>query len=76
MNMTYRKKVHEYVKILGNSQISVLPFQPCKLLYAHMLAEVGKLSDSLKYCQAILKSLKTGRAPGVDSWKYLYLRRG
>ncbi|GAB2272013.1 hypothetical protein Dimus_006838 [Dionaea muscipula] len=66
-----RTEVYEYAKILGNSQISLLPFQPYKLLYAHMLAEVGKLSDSLKYCQAILKSLKTGRAPGVDLWKHL-----
>ncbi|MCI33038.1 DNA-directed RNA polymerase subunit beta, partial [Trifolium medium] len=36
-----------------------------------MLAEVGKVSDSLKYCQAVLKSLKTGRAPEVETWKQM-----
>ncbi|XP_010264305.1 PREDICTED: protein transport protein SEC16A homolog isoform X2 [Nelumbo nucifera] len=66
-----RTELYEYSKVLGNSQSVLIPFQPYKLIYAHMLAEVGKLSDSLKYCQAILKSLKTGRAPEVDSWKQL-----
>ncbi|GMH00615.1 hypothetical protein Nepgr_002454 [Nepenthes gracilis] len=66
-----RTEVYEYAKVLGNSQFVLLPFQPYKLIYAYMLAEVGKLSDSLKYCQAILKSLKTGRAPEVDAWKHL-----
>ncbi|EXC32401.1 Protein transport protein Sec16B [Morus notabilis] len=47
--------------------------QPYKLIYAHMLAEVGKISDALKYCQAILKSLKTGRAPEVEMWRQLVL---
>ncbi|KAL6979747.1 hypothetical protein U1Q18_021402 [Sarracenia purpurea var. burkii] len=36
-----------------------------------MLAEVGKVTESLKYCQAALKSLKTGRAPEVDIWRQL-----
>ncbi|RDX87139.1 Protein transport protein SEC16B-like protein, partial [Mucuna pruriens] len=47
--------------------------QPYKLIYAYMLAEVGKVSDSLKYCQVVLKSLKTGRAPEVETWKQLVL---
>ncbi|KAG2672238.1 hypothetical protein I3843_13G029700 [Carya illinoinensis] len=47
--------------------------QPYKLIYAHMLAEVGKVADALKYCQAILKSLKTSRAPEVDMWRQLVL---
>lgn len=64
-----RTELYEYSKVLGNSQFILLPFQPYKLIYAHMLAEVGKVSDSLKYCQAILKSLKTGRAPEVETWK-------
>ncbi|KAK9273755.1 hypothetical protein L1049_018565 [Liquidambar formosana] len=68
-----RTELYEYSKVIGNSQFIVLPFQPYKLIYAHMLAEVGKLSDSLKYCQAILKSLKTGRAPEVDTWKQMVL---
>ncbi|XP_048230589.1 protein transport protein SEC16B homolog [Ricinus communis] len=68
-----RTELYEYSKVLGNSQFMLLPFQPYKLIYAYMLAEVGKVSDSLKYCQAILKSLKTGRAPEVETWKQLVL---
>ncbi|KAF8380503.1 hypothetical protein HHK36_027990 [Tetracentron sinense] len=64
-------EIYEYAMLLGNSQFMLLPFQPYKLFYAHMLAELGKVSDSLKYCQAILKSVKTGRAPEVDMWKQL-----
>ncbi|CAM8877672.1 unnamed protein product [Rhodiola kirilowii] len=64
-------ELYEYSKVLGNSQFVLLPFQPYKLVYAHMLAELGKVSDSLKYCQAILKSLKTGRAPEVEYWKQI-----
>ncbi|KAI9111036.1 hypothetical protein K1719_017911 [Acacia pycnantha] len=65
-----RTELYEYSKVLGNSQFILLPFQPYKLLYAYMLAEVGKVSDSLKYCQAVLKSLKFGR-PEVENWKQL-----
>ncbi|XP_027334766.1 protein transport protein SEC16B homolog [Abrus precatorius] len=64
-------ELYEYAKVLGNSQFILLPFQPYKLIYAYMLAELGKVSDSLKYCQAVLKSLKTGRAPEVETWKQL-----
>ncbi|XP_057477864.1 protein transport protein SEC16B homolog [Actinidia eriantha] len=66
-----RTELYEYSKLLGNSQSILLPFQPYKLIYAHMLAEVGKVTESLKYCQAVLKSLKTGRAPEVDTWRKL-----
>ncbi|KAG9444336.1 hypothetical protein H6P81_015676 [Aristolochia fimbriata] len=67
-----RTELFEYSKVLGNSQYILQPFQPYKLIYAYMLAEVGKLSDSLRYCQAMLKSLKNpGRAPEVESWKSL-----
>nr|XP_043629529.1 protein transport protein SEC16B homolog [Erigeron canadensis] len=66
-----RTEVYEYSKLLGNSQFTLLPFQPYKLIYASMLAEVGKLSDSLKYCQLILRSLKTGRSPEVETWRHL-----
>ncbi|KAK7330766.1 hypothetical protein VNO77_24965 [Canavalia gladiata] len=68
-----RTELYEYSKVLGNSQFILLPFQPYKLIYAYMLAEVGKVSDCLKYCQAVLKSLKTGRAPEVETWKQLVL---
>ncbi|XP_010497126.2 PREDICTED: protein transport protein SEC16B homolog [Camelina sativa] len=34
-----------------------------------MLAEVGKLSTALKYCQSVIKCLKTGRSPEVEMWK-------
>ncbi|XP_010530052.1 PREDICTED: protein transport protein SEC16B homolog [Tarenaya hassleriana] len=68
-----RTELYEYSKVLGNSQYILLPFQPYKLIYAHMLAEVGKVSDALKYCQAVLKCLKTGRAPEVEMWKQLVL---
>ncbi|KAF8032818.1 hypothetical protein BT93_D1641 [Corymbia citriodora subsp. variegata] len=68
-----RTELYEYSKVLGNSQFILLPFQPYKLIYAYMLAEVGKVSDSLKYCQALSKSLKTGRAPEVEMWKQVVL---
>ncbi|CAL0311659.1 unnamed protein product [Lupinus luteus] len=66
-----RTELYEYSKVLGNSQFILLPFQPYKLIYAYLLAEVGKVSDSLKYCQAVLKSLKNGHAPEVETWKQL-----
>lgn len=66
-----RTELYEYSKLLGNSQFLLLSFQPYKLIYAYMLAEVGKVSDSLKYCQAVSKSLKTSRAPEVERWKQL-----
>ncbi|KAM7257664.1 hypothetical protein ACFE04_013405 [Oxalis oulophora] len=68
-----RTELYEYSKVLGNSQFILQPFQPYKVIYAFMLAEVGKISDSLKYCQALLKSLKTGRAPEVETLKQLIL---
>ncbi|XP_040985774.1 protein transport protein SEC16B homolog [Juglans microcarpa x Juglans regia] len=68
-----RTELYEYSKVLGNSQFILIPFQPYKLIYAHMLVEVGKVSDSLKYCQAVWKSLKTVRAPEVETWKQLVL---
>ncbi|CAK8539484.1 unnamed protein product [Lathyrus sativus] len=68
-----RTELYEYSKLLGNSQFVLHSFQPYKLIYAYMLAEVGKVSDSLKYCQAVLKSLKTSRAPEVETWKQLVL---
>lgn len=43
-----RTELYEYSKVLGNSQFILIPFQPYKLVYAHMLVEVGKVSDSLK----------------------------
>ncbi|KAG2647929.1 hypothetical protein PVAP13_1NG002800 [Panicum virgatum] len=68
-----RTEVYEYAKVLGNSQYILLPFQPYKLIYAYMLAEVGKISDSLRYCQASLKVLKaSGRAPELEAWKQLF----
>ncbi|KAI7982263.1 hypothetical protein LOK49_LG15G02553 [Camellia lanceoleosa] len=68
-----KNELYEYSKVLGNTQFILLPFQPYKFVYAHMLAEVGKVTESLKYCQALLKSLKTGRAPEVDTWRQLVL---
>jgi hypothetical protein len=68
-----RTEVYEYAKVLGNSQYILLPFQPYKLIYAYMLVEVGKVSDSLRYCQACLKVLKaSGRAPELEAWKQLF----
>ncbi|KAK4483610.1 hypothetical protein RD792_010809 [Penstemon davidsonii] len=66
-----RTEIYEYSKTLGNSQFVLLPFQPYKLVYAHMLAEVGRISDALKYSQAVLKSLKTGRTPEVETLRHL-----
>ncbi|XP_062217913.1 protein transport protein SEC16B homolog isoform X2 [Phragmites australis] len=68
-----RTEVYEYAKVLGNSQYILLPFQPYKLIYAYMLAEVGRISDSLRYCQASMKVLKaSGRAPELEAWKQLF----
>ncbi|CDY25964.1 BnaC09g20230D [Brassica napus] len=64
-----RTELYEYSKTLGNSQYILLPFQPYKIIYAHMLAEVGKLSAAQKYCQAVSKCLKTGRSTEVETWK-------
>ncbi|GFS42250.1 RGPR-like protein [Actinidia rufa] len=66
-----RTELYEYSKVIGNAQFILLPFQPYKLIYAHMLAEVGKVTESMKYCQAVLKYLKTGRAPEVNTWAKL-----
>ena len=43
-----RTELYEYSKVLGNAQFILLPFQPYKLIYAHMLAEVGKLTEAMK----------------------------
>ncbi|AQK67681.1 Protein transport protein SEC16B-like protein [Zea mays] len=68
-----RTEVYEYAKVLGNSQYILLSFQPYKLIYAYMLVEVGKVSDSLRYCQASIKVLKaSGRAPELEVWKQLF----
>ncbi|KAJ8538683.1 hypothetical protein K7X08_029979 [Anisodus acutangulus] len=66
-----RTEIYEYSKVLGNSQFILLPFQPYKFVYAHMLAEVGRISDALKYCQALSKSLKTGRTPETETLRQL-----
>ncbi|KAF3795216.1 transport protein SEC16B-like protein [Nymphaea thermarum] len=71
-NAIQRTELYEYAKVLGNSQFVLQPFQPYKVVYAHMLAEVGKVSESLRYCQAILKVLKNaGRTSEVESWKLM-----
>ncbi|XP_011081258.1 protein transport protein SEC16B homolog [Sesamum indicum] len=66
-----RTELYEYSKVLGNSQFVLLPFQPYKFVYALMLAEVGRMSEALKYCQAVSKSLKTGRTPEVETLRHL-----
>ncbi|WOL06209.1 hypothetical protein Cni_G14941 [Canna indica] len=69
-----RTELYEYSKVLGNSQFVLQPFQPYKLVYAYMLAEVGKVSDSLRYCQASLKLLKSSsRTPHIEILKSLFL---
>lgn len=63
-----RTELYEYAKTLGNPQYILLSFQPYKLIYANMLAEIGRVSDSLRYCQAVSKILKNaGRAPEVEA---------
>ncbi|XP_047327098.1 protein transport protein SEC16B homolog [Impatiens glandulifera] len=66
-----RTEFYEYSKVLGNPQFILLPFQPYKLIYAYMLAEIGKVPESLKYCHAISKSLRTGRSSEVETWRQL-----
>ncbi|KAG1359318.1 Protein transport protein sec16 [Cocos nucifera] len=68
-----RTELYEYSKVLGNSQFILLHFQPYKLIYAYMLADMGKVPESLRYCQASLKLLKnSGRTPEVELWKSLF----
>ncbi|CAK9226939.1 unnamed protein product [Sphagnum troendelagicum] len=63
-----RTEIFEYAKVLGNPQFVLLPFQPYKLVYAAMLAEAGKTAEALRYCQAVLKTLKTaGRSPDMEA---------
>ncbi|XP_042384723.1 protein transport protein SEC16A homolog isoform X1 [Zingiber officinale] len=65
-----RTELYEYSKVQGNSQFILLPFQPYKIIYAHMLAEVGKIPDSLKYCQSASKLLKSSaRTSELEIWK-------
>ncbi|XP_041990927.1 protein transport protein SEC16B homolog [Salvia splendens] len=66
-----RTEIYEYSKTLGNSQSVLLSFQPYKYVYALMLAEVGRTSEALKYCQAVLKSLKTGRTHELENLRNL-----
>ncbi|KAL6583017.1 hypothetical protein OROMI_005095 [Orobanche minor] len=66
-----RMKICEYSKTLGNSQFVLLPFQLFKYVYALMLAEVGRTSEALKYCQAVLKSLKTDRSLELENLRSL-----
>ncbi|EFJ27451.1 hypothetical protein SELMODRAFT_412238 [Selaginella moellendorffii] len=61
-----RMEVYEFARVKGNSQFILLPFQPYKLIYSLMLAEAGKINEALRYCQAVLKTLKTaGHAADV-----------
>ncbi|KAJ7557254.1 hypothetical protein O6H91_05G119000 [Diphasiastrum complanatum] len=67
-----RTELYEYSKVMGNPQFILIPFQPYKLVYASMLAEVGKVADASRYCQAVLKTLKTaGRSPEVEFCRQL-----
>ncbi|KAH7425052.1 hypothetical protein KP509_11G037700 [Ceratopteris richardii] len=62
-----RTELYEYAKFLGNPQFILLPFQPYKLLYSHMLAEAGKISEARRYCQAVNKALKNAaRTPEIE----------
>ncbi|EFJ23607.1 hypothetical protein SELMODRAFT_415440 [Selaginella moellendorffii] len=54
-----RTEVYEFARVTGNSQFILLPFQPYKLIYASMLTEAGKINKALRYCLAVLKTLKT-----------------
>ncbi|EFJ23474.1 hypothetical protein SELMODRAFT_415418 [Selaginella moellendorffii] len=59
-------EVYEFARVTGNSQFILLPFQPYKLIYASMLTGAGKINKALRYCQAVLKTLKTaGHAADV-----------
>lgn len=42
----------------------LLPLQPYKLVYAHMLAEYGRIPEALAYCQALEAVLGTGGGGG------------
>eukprot|EP00250_Pteridium_aquilinum_P021698 c25199_g1_i1 orf=455-5497(+) len=65
-----RTELYEYAKILGNSQFVLVPFQPFKLLYAHMLAEAGKITEACRYCQIVTRNLKNaGRGPEIEFCK-------
>ncbi|XP_024532259.1 protein transport protein SEC16B homolog isoform X1 [Selaginella moellendorffii] len=58
-----RMEVYEFARVTSNSQFILLPY---KLIYASMLAEAGKINEALRYCLAVLKTLKTvGHAADV-----------
>ncbi|KAH7435616.1 hypothetical protein KP509_06G071900 [Ceratopteris richardii] len=66
-----RTELYEYAKTLGNPQYVLVPFQPFKLLYAHMLAEAGRISEASRYCQLVLKNLRSaGRGADVEFCKF------
>lgn len=65
-----RTELYEYAKSLGNPQYVLVPFQPFKLLYAHMLAEAGKITEACRYCQMVTKGLKNaGRGAEIEFCK-------
>ncbi|MCO5602339.1 hypothetical protein L7F22_056469 [Adiantum nelumboides] len=65
-----RTELYEYAKTLGNPQYVLVPFQPFKLLYAHMLAEVGRVTEASRYCQMVIKNLKSaGRGTEIEFCK-------
>lgn len=65
-----RTELYEYAKTIGNPQYVLVPFQPFKLLYAHMLAEAGRITEATRYCQIVLKNLKSaGRGPEIEFCK-------
>uniref|UniRef100_A0A7I4DLP5 Protein transport protein sec16 n=1 Tax=Physcomitrium patens TaxID=3218 RepID=A0A7I4DLP5_PHYPA len=68
-----RTEIYEHAKVLGNPQSVLISFQPYKLVYAEMLVECGKAGDSLKYCQTVLRTLKSAgmRSPEVEACKVL-----
>ncbi|KAI5065238.1 hypothetical protein GOP47_0019933 [Adiantum capillus-veneris] len=64
-----RTELYEYAKTLGNPQYVLFPFQPFKLLYAHMLAEAGRITEASRYCQMVIKNLKSGRGSEIEFCK-------
>ncbi|WZZ87502.1 hypothetical protein YC2023_116081 [Brassica napus] len=68
-----RTELYEYSKTLGNSQYILLPFQPYKIIYAHMLAEVGKLSaaqNSVAESGTVKQYRSVSRLADQLKWKH------
>lgn len=58
----------EYARTLGNPQYSIPQIQPYKLVYAHLLVELGLLEQARKYHQSITTAISKNRNFPYNPW--------